>query len=288
MGFFKLNSKVLDELWSDPIALRAYLFLAKRSSHLERDAGHNYDNIKLAPYQVIVGSMEAAVEVYQTEDVIKKDADRVYNVIKKLERLGFIKREPYKRRFTIITLLGMQDEPKSDLASEEDYYTVPEPEPLKQSEKETESVPDKPKNAFKVFEENWGMMPPLMIEDVGHEIDEIDQAGGDGDGLVIAAIKVAVSAQAPWRFAKGVLLKWRNANVLTVDQARAFTRKHENEVQQSKQQKPQYNGYGKKPGRKEKVPEWFNQPDEDEQMTPEQINELEQYRRERAQKQGGG
>ncbi|MDZ5711628.1 DnaD domain protein [Jeotgalibacillus haloalkalitolerans] len=287
--FVKLYSRALKELWSDSLSFRIYTYFLKEKKHYAQTARLKNGTIVLEPEQVITGAPSLARHI-EGEDASRSDAQRIWRKVKQLEEKGFIKLDSHQRLFSIVTVLDLDniDEPiEDDLEFTLEPLEESEPEQMQEPVQEPEREPENPKNAFRVFEENWGMMPPLLIEEVGHEIDEIDQTGGDGDGLVCAAIKVAVVAQAQWRFAKGVLLKWRNANVLTVEQARAFTRKHENEIQQSKQQKPQYKGYSKKPQRKELVPEWFNKPDEEPEMTQEEIIQMEAYKRQRAERTGG-
>lgn len=96
-----------------------------------------------------------------------------------------------------------------------------------------------------------------------------------GDGLVDAAIKVAgskdVNKSKSIAFIEACLQEWADANVKTVEQAR--------EYQRSRNTRNSNKGYQRQPVRKETLPDWVDNPQE-EQEDPEILAEVERKRQE--------
>ncbi len=82
-------------------------------------------------------------------------------------------------------------------------------------------------NAINFYQKNFGLLSPFITEEILHSVDEF------GDELVIEAMKIALTfGKRNWRYTYGVLKRWRDEQVKTVEDVYAL----EKEFEQRKQQ----------------------------------------------------
>ncbi|MGG5335388.1 Lin1244/Lin1753 domain-containing protein [Enterococcus sp. AZ154] len=117
--------------------------------------------------------------------------------------------------------------------------------------------------SLETFQKLWLFPNVLQVEDL------LNLVNIYGDELVEAAIKLAGSKDVPKNraisFLTASLQEWADANVKTIDQARAYQRNRGAKKQ----------GYNQKPLREEKLPDWAVNEQGEEQLSPERQAELD-------------
>jgi phage replication O-like protein O len=105
------------------------------------------------------------------------------------------------------------------------------------------------------------------VSETPNNLELINQWFGEfGFDLLLAAMKVAAKAEAKGvNYTEGVLKKWKEAGVTTIDGARKF----ELEFKQKR------NGYRKRPIRTEVLPDWFDEEQQHRIATPEKEPEAD-------------
>lgn len=118
-----------------------------------------------------------------------------------------------------------------------DVQPEPEPEPT-QNHNQNQQQKDAPspaptaaadyRDAFRFYENNIGMMPPVVQQQIDDWCKDISA------DLVIEAVKRSVEAGNGWKYAQGILKNWEKANVKTLEQVNAqdtaFKRQRKAEV----------------------------------------------------------
>lgn len=108
------------------------------------------------------------------------------------------------------------------------------------------------------FQQNFGVEPPTIVQDIDYWIEDLSAA------VVIEALKRAVEAEKTYSYAKGIMKKWANKGIKTLDQVEQETTKWERQQ-----------GGGTELGN---GPGIFGQSfsnDKDYKLTEEEIQELE-------------
>lgn len=120
------------------------------------------------------------------------------------------------------------------------------------NKKEEEKEAPARSNPFQFFEENgFGMISGHMSEKIGQWIDDLSS------DLVLEAMKIAVERGAKnWSYIEKILRDWADKKITTVEQVHAAMLAYK-EKQLKQWNKPRY---GSKPSRTEKLPEWFDEP----------------------------
>lgn len=123
-------------------------------------------------------------------------------------------------------------------------------------------------DAFLFWQENIGILSSFIQQSMIHAIDEMSEP------VVVEAIKTALkgsSGQVTWNYVEGILRKWRNANVKTVEEAVAY----QLSFQQGKERKAT-GGYRKQPTREEKNPEWYGKEEKPNDLIDEDAEFLKE------------
>ena len=69
------------------------------------------------------------------------------------------------------------------------------------------------------YQQNFGVEPPTILQDIDYWIEDLSAA------VVIEALKRAVEAEKPYSYAKGIMKKWVNKGINTIDQVEQETTK---------------------------------------------------------------
>ena len=83
------------------------------------------------------------------------------------------------------------------------------------------------KNAFQIYQENFGMLSPLITEEIMHWQNDLS------DELVLEAMKRAALNQKPFSWAVGIMRNWMKKNIKTVEQAEADDTSFSNNIQRN-------------------------------------------------------
>jgi DnaD/phage-associated family protein len=67
-------------------------------------------------------------------------------------------------------------------------------------------------NPFDFYQQNFGMINSFMSQQIGEWIDDV------GNELVVEAMKIALKQQKKWSYAEGILKRWVNENITSVEQ----------------------------------------------------------------------
>src|SRR5690606_31370000 len=123
-----------------------------------------------------------------------------------------------------LTIRGQEEEKEEEEEKEQEQQQEKE---YKQEEHHGSGGGCGQQNAINFYQKNFGLLSPFITEEILHSVDEY------GDELVIEAMKIALTfGKRNWRYTYGVLKRWRDEQVKTVEDVYAL----EKEFEQRKQQ----------------------------------------------------
>ena len=137
----------------------------------------------------------------------------------------------------------------------DDFPNSPVEKGLQQEDQKSSSTTS---NVHLFFQQNFGVEPPTILQDIDYWIEDLSAP------VVIEALKRAIEAEKPYSYAKGIMKKWANKGIKTLDQVEQETTKWERQQ-----------GSGRELGN---GPGIFGQSfsnDKDYKLTEEEIQELE-------------
>lgn len=89
----------------------------------------------------------------------------------------------------------------------------------KEIELEREKKPKYPAAAQSYYENNIGMIKPVMLEDLQYYAEKFD----DADEIIKEAIDIAISRSAKnWGYVKGIVRKWQSEGLKKIEQVKEF------------------------------------------------------------------
>ena len=113
-------------------------------------------------------------------------------------------------------------------------------------------------NVHLFFQQNFGVEPPTIVQDIDYWIEDLSAP------VVIEALKRAIEAEKPYSYAKGIMKKWVNKGIKTLDQVEQETTKWERQQ-----------GGGRELGNGTGIFGQSFSNDKDYKLTEEEIQELE-------------
>ena len=137
----------------------------------------------------------------------------------------------------------------------DDFPNSPVEKGLQQEDQKSSSTTS---NVHLFFQQNFGVDPPTIVQDIDYWIEDLSAP------VVIEALKRAIEAEKHYSYAKGIMKKWANKGIKTLDQVEQETTKWERQQ-----------GGGRELGN---GPGIFGQSfsnDKDYKLTEEEIQELE-------------
>lgn len=98
----------------------------------------------------------------------------------------------------------------------------------KEKEKEKENISTTTtENAFSVYEQNFGMLKPLVIEDINYWLDQFNNQ----HEIIIEAMKIAVKRnKTSFGYAEGILKDWFNKGAKSLQDIKALQLEHQPKV----------------------------------------------------------
>jgi DnaD/phage-associated family protein len=96
-----------------------------------------------------------------------------------------------------------------------------EKEKEKEKEKEQEETKTVVVDPFNFYQQNFGVLSPFIAQDIEHWENDLN-----GD-LVIEAMKIALQAGKPWKYATGILKDWDKHNLKTLSDVQAYNTQYE-------------------------------------------------------------
>ena len=102
------------------------------------------------------------------------------------------------------------------------------------------------KNAFQIYQENFGMLSPLITQEIMAWQEDLSEE------LELEAMKRATFNQKPFSWAMGIMRNWAKKNIKTVEQAEA------DDISFSNKQRAN-NPFNRGTAKKEAEPEWMNE-----------------------------
>lgn len=106
---------------------------------------------------------------------------------------------------------GTEEELEIEIEQEEDK----EEELQQEQETEYESGSSSNLNAHAFYENTIGPLNPYIADDITNYCNDLS------DELVIKAMQISLENQKQWRYAKGILNKWINQNIKTLNDVEA-------------------------------------------------------------------
>ncbi|KAB2336174.1 DnaD domain protein [Cytobacillus depressus] len=92
-------------------------------------------------------------------------------------------------------------------------------EKQKEKEKEKQLLGGRCGQVFDFYQQNFGILSPFIAEEIGESVDEF------GEPLVIEAMKISLSVgKRNWRYTYGILKRWRDEQVKTLEDLWALER----------------------------------------------------------------
>ncbi len=110
------------------------------------------------------------------------------------------------------------------------------------------------KSVYDIYQENFGLVSPFIIDTIRQDVEEY------GQDLVIEAMKRAKLNQAKYVYAQGILSKWHDAGVKTLDDVKAADVEYANQKKYSR---------SRKIVQKETLPEWAKDMTSSQPKSPE-------------------
>lgn len=107
-------------------------------------------------------------------------------------------------------------------------------------------------NVHRFYQENFGIETPFITEDIEYWINDLSKE------VVILALQKAIEKNAEYAYAKGILKQWAKKGIKTLDAANAESL--------SKARKGNYSNNTKT----ETLPDWVDNQEEDEEVSPEE------------------
>lgn len=100
----------------------------------------------------------------------------------------------------------------------DDFSNSPAEKGLQQEDQKSSSTTS---NVHLFFQQNFGVEPPTIVQDIDYWIEDLSAP------VVIEALKRAIEAEKPYSYAKGIMKKWANKGIKTIDQVDQETTKWE-------------------------------------------------------------
>ncbi|WP_232304295.1 DnaD domain-containing protein [Jeotgalibacillus campisalis] len=238
-GFAKLHMSARETVWHDPLLMRVYTYCLFEKTYKKTTARLTQGTVELHEDQLITGRNKLA-EAVAGEGYAKSEALVIWRKLEKLEKLGFVKLQKVKRSYTVVTVMD------PDRESNKEVERLPEKKEAKAPEQPQKPTEDKAEgmDAVMLYQQNIGILSPLATQEI------IMWAEDFSEEIVCEAIKRAAKDNKTWSYAEGILKRWANANVKSLEDIKGLDLQHE----RSKQTKRSFN---QKPARKEQLPEWF-------------------------------
>ncbi|AJK28105.1 DnaD-like helicase loader [Bacillus phage Palmer] len=192
-------------------------------------------------FTVKKGQMITSLESIVTNCGKGVTIQNVRTALKRFEKLGFLTNESTNknRLITLVNWASFQhskDEPNKQVnkqltsnqqATNKQLTTNNNDNNVKKDNNDISSTTKAP-NAFEVYEQNFGILKPLVIEDINYWIDQLNEE------IVIASMKVAVKRnKTSFGYCEGILKSWLAQGVKSLDDARALERKEANNKNES-------------------------------------------------------
>lgn len=276
-GWFKIHRELFEsELWHDVSTLRLFLFLLAQASHKD---GIKTKGIELQRGQYVRSYRKLADDLSYKEGrgYKKYSLSTIKSCVNKLidaERVN-VKETEAGTLFTILNYAKYQDledaEKESPNTQNEEVRTNAELTPNEvrtnpEQEQELKNLRIKELNitttsttaidlgfgeVVQTFEANLCMLSPMQRESLGMWFDDFNQQ----PEIIYLAIKIAADRNKKnFGFVEYLLKEWSSNKLTTVEQIESHERNGLDK--QRKQARP----YGRTGAKVERVPEWFNQP----------------------------
>lgn len=95
----------------------------------------------------------------------------------------------------------------------DDFLKSPSEKELQQEDQKSGSSTTSSANDVHLFyQQNFGVEPPTILQDIDYWIEDLSAP------VVIEALKRAIEAEKPYSYAKGIMKKWVNKGIKTIDQ----------------------------------------------------------------------
>ncbi|WP_028983304.1 DnaD domain-containing protein [Sporolactobacillus terrae] len=121
---------------------------------------------------------------------------------------------------------------------------------------------DKRKEASEFYQQNFGVLAPAVAQEMDTWIDTLSS------DLVIEAMKIALRAGKQFNYALGILKKWYQRNIRTLDQAKAESKQFARSQQRD----------GPSEQHQEVVPEWMHKQKQDKpREDPKEVKRRAEY-----------
>ncbi|MGI2329683.1 DnaD domain protein [Planococcus sp. YIM B11945] len=298
-GWIKMHRRITDhEIWNDVTTFRLFTLLMLKASHkdgikirgieinrgqylrsysklaedLEYKEGRGYKKVAKSTILRSVKKLvdEGMVSVRETEH------GTVFTVCKYHEYQGFdgdsettneTDNEPLTER--------TQNEDATKTQQEQELKNLSTKEPLSTTSTTTSTTRPAavPENGFakalQTFEANLCRLSPLQIESLGKWFDDFNESYE----IIEEAIKIAADRNKKnYGFVEYLFKEWADNKLMTIEQVQSHERNKFNKpvIQQSPSNYQPRSNYRNGPMREEKLPEWFNKPEEEQASQPAQ------------------
>lgn len=228
-GYIKLYRKIMDSpVWSDPHYLKLWMYCLMKATHKEREFILGNQTIALEPGQFILGRKSLTKELNEgmkpKQQLNESTWWRYLNNLEKWQMLNIKKTNKY----SVISISKWSDYQESEHQMNNkrtsDEHQMNTNKNVKNVKNEEELISSSSDQQFSEVMNFYQSNLQRGISESPFNLGLITQWYEEfGSELLLAAMKVAAKAEAKGvNFTEGVLKKWKEAGVETIEDARMY------------------------------------------------------------------
>lgn len=249
-GAFLISRNLFqNDLWQDVVAFRLFFYIVGNAVFSPEGVTEAGIHLERGQYLRSLRNLQKDLSYREGRgNAIKTyPLSTIQSKIKKLEKEERIttKKTEYGTLFTVVNYASYQDlgtyrrrgnEQLLNNDCTDNEQTLDNNNNVKQGKEGGGATLE---DVYDFYANNFGMLNSFISEDIGIWCDDLSP------DLVIAAMKIALRQGKPWGYARGPLKAWYKAGVKTLEDARAFEKQRQRDMNKNK-------GFSYRQGKEEK------------------------------------
>lgn len=221
-GWIKVYRKITDSLvWSDPNLLKMWILCLTKASHDESTFNFNGKKILLHSGEFVTGRTAIGAEYnYGAQKRHQISADSSWRLLKKLENMQMLHIKT-TTKYSVVTVINWseyqevaQHSANNPPTSRQQVATYKNDKNEKNEKKSTTS-----KSAINFYENNFGVLGPMLIENMNYWISDFKKIGSsteDANQILIKAMEISIKRnKRSWAYSEAILKDWINKGLNT-------------------------------------------------------------------------
>lgn len=221
-GWIKVYRKITDSLvWSDPNLLKMWILCLTKANHDQSSFNFNGKKIILNSGQFVTGRTAISNEYnYGSTKRHQISAISAWRLLKKLESMEMLNIKT-TTKYSVVTVIRWSDyqetEQQLDIkptTTRQQLDTYKNDKNDKNEKKSTTS-----KSAINFYENNFGVLGPMLIENMNYWISDFKKIGSsteDANQILIKAMEISIKRnKRSWAYSEAILKDWINKGLNT-------------------------------------------------------------------------